>query len=124
MSMKHTQVVISGASGGIGMALSGELARRGLHVLALGRDQERREACRALNPAQITTLAVDLTSSRERERVSDAVRARGGVRYLVHSAAIVEPVARACDLSVEDFRRAHAINVEAPLFLSLELRSF
>lgn len=124
MSTKQTHVVISGASGGIGMALSRELAQRGLHVLGLGRDEERLAACRALNPAQITTLAVDLTLPSERNRVCDAVRACGGARYLVHAAAILEPVARACDLSLEDFQRAHAINVEAPLFMSLELRSF
>jgi NAD(P)-dependent dehydrogenase (short-subunit alcohol dehydrogenase family) len=113
--------VVTGGSGGVGAQLCAELARRGLGVLALGRDAERLEACRQRDPAHIETLRVDLTRPDERERVVAHCATYGGVRFLVHAAAVIEPVVRAEALREEQWRAALAINVEAPLFLSLQL---
>jgi benzil reductase ((S)-benzoin forming) len=113
--------VVTGASGGVGMALCAELTRRGLHVLALGRDAHKLEACRRQQPDLIECLSTDLTRQSERERVVARCAGRAGVRFLVHAAAVIEPVIRAEALREEQWRAAQAINVEAPLFLSLRL---
>lgn len=121
MQMAEAVAVVTGASGGVGAALCGELARRGMRVLALGRDPGRLEACRQRDPARIEGLSVDLTRPSERERVIARCAAYAAVRFLVHAAAVVEPVVRAEALREEQWRAAQAINVEAPLFLSLRL---
>lgn len=121
MSKQEPIAVVTGGSGGVGAALCAELAHRGLGVLALGRDAERLEACRLRDPARIETLCVDLTRPSERERVVAHCAAYDGVRFLVHAAAVIEPVVRADALREEQWQAAQAINVEAPLFLSLQL---
>jgi benzil reductase ((S)-benzoin forming) len=121
LSKRGPIAVVTGASGGVGTQLCAELARRGLGVLALGRDADRLEACRQRDPARIETLRVDLTRPDERERVVAHCTTYGGVRFLVHAAAVIEPVLRAEALRAEQWQAAQAINVEAPLFLSLQL---
>jgi NAD(P)-dependent dehydrogenase (short-subunit alcohol dehydrogenase family) len=113
--------VVTGASGGVGAALCAELARRGLQVLALGRDPQRLAGCCARDPSRIRGLTADLTVSTERARVAAEIGRFGRVRYLVHAAAVIEPLVRAEALREADWRAAQTINVEAPLFLSLSL---
>jgi benzil reductase ((S)-benzoin forming) len=123
--MGERRAVVTGASGGVGRALAAALAARGIAVLALGRDAARLAECEAANPSLITGLAVDLTApegvARVRERVVASGGALGGLSLLVHSAAVIDPIAPLAELDREAFRNAYAINVEAPLFLTQAL---
>lgn len=113
------RAVVTGASGGVGRALCAALAQRGVSVLALGRDMTRLAACEASDPnGRIEGLAADLTDERGRELVRDRLKAWGRIRFLVHSAAVIDPIAQIELLDRDAFRRAYAINVEAPLFLT------
>jgi NAD(P)-dependent dehydrogenase (short-subunit alcohol dehydrogenase family) len=119
--MGERRAVVTGASGGVGGALAAALASRGIAVLALGRDAARLAECEAANPALITGLAVDLTAPEGVTRVRERVVASGGLSLLVHSAAVIDPIAPLAELDREAFRNAYAINVEAPLFLTQAL---
>jgi len=68
--------LISGASAGIGAAMSHFLAHKGLHVFLVARREERLQRIRADILAQgggCTILPADLNKESERERVFDAV---------------------------------------------------
>lgn len=119
--MSEHRAVVTGASGGVGRALCAALAARGTSVLALGRDATRLAQCEASDADRIRSLAVDLTTPRGLERVRERVAGWGAVTLLVHSAAVVDPILQLDRLSAEAFRRAYAINVEAPLFLTKSL---
>jgi len=119
--MDARRAVVTGASGGVGRALCAALAARGVSVLALGRDAARLAECEAANPELISGLAVELTDPGASERVRARVEQWGQLSWLVHSAAVVEPIASLEQLERRDFSRAFAINVEAPLFLTQQL---
>jgi benzil reductase ((S)-benzoin forming) len=109
--------VVTGASSGVGLALSRHLAGQGHHVLAVARRQSELEALRSEQPQQIDILSTDLGSEEGRRQVVEAVDGRFNVKSLVHSAAIATK-GYLKDLSMADYRQLMAINVEAPLFLT------
>jgi NAD(P)-dependent dehydrogenase (short-subunit alcohol dehydrogenase family) len=119
--MGERRAVVTGASGGVGRAVCAELAARGIRVLALGRDAERLAQCEAAEPALITGLAVDLTAPQGVAQVREHVAKDGALSFLVHSAAVIDPIAPLAALDRRAFRDAYAINVEAPLFLTQAL---
>lgn len=120
--MTELRAVVTGASGGVGRALCAALASRGVAVLALGRDAARLQACAEASPL-IATLAVDLREASGAERVRERVASWGGVSFLVHSAAVIEPIAALATIERDAWRTAYATNVEAPLFLTQALLS-
>jgi len=119
--MNERRAVVTGASGGVGRALCAALAARGIEVLALGRDEARLAECAAACPERITGLPIELTEPDAHERVRAHVARWGELSWLVHSAAVIEPIAALEQLERQAWRRAFAVNVEAPLFLTQRL---
>jgi len=79
-------VVITGASSGIGLAAAMELAQKGYAIIGIGRDQERcalaADQIRAAAPgAQVQFLTGDLLQQREVTRVADEISALLDQRY-------------------------------------------
>src|SRR5262245_50068597 len=103
----EARMLITGASQGIGRALAEESARRGARVLAVARSEsllaELAEKVRGPLPPSpspprgagghgcgtIETLAADITSPQDRQRMVEAARERfGGLDILVNNAGI------------------------------------
>ncbi|MFL5913302.1 MAG: SDR family oxidoreductase [Gaiellaceae bacterium] len=108
--------VVSGATGGIGVAVALTLAGRGYQVFALGRSSEKLAALRS-RLAGVVTVEVELDSI---EAVPDGLAGVDHVNALVHCAGISEVA------SVEDTRRAlweetFAANVTGPAALTRAL---
>jgi short-subunit dehydrogenase len=110
-------VVITGASSGIGRALAGTFARNGHAVLAVARRKERLlELCRetAEHPAAaVHCLALDITSPGAPQTVlEEAVRIFGKVHVLVNDAGM-SPYQPFRDLNYGHLRQIIALNVQS-----------
>jgi NAD(P)-dependent dehydrogenase (short-subunit alcohol dehydrogenase family) len=95
----HPVFVVTGASSGIGRALTLDLARRGCDVIALARRKELLDSLQQEQPRRIRLLATDLANPSSARDVAAFVPAGGRVHGLVHSAGIAEPVAPLVELS-------------------------
>jgi NAD(P)-dependent dehydrogenase (short-subunit alcohol dehydrogenase family) len=81
--MSGKLVMVTGATAGIGAATARELARRGAHVVAVGRSPERIDAlCEVIRKetlgAQIEGLCADLSSRADIHAMCDVFRERHG----------------------------------------------
>ena len=92
MHLKQAQIVISGASSGLGAALSLELARRGAHVVLLARTAEAlAELTHTIANAGGTAhwYAVDLSNLQEAEQITAQIRQELGTPdVLINNAGI------------------------------------
>jgi len=109
-------VVITGASSGIGRALVVTFARRGHAVLAVARREDRLQAlCEEMAKQEATVYAFpqDITSpGAPRTVFEEAVRVFGEVHVLINNAGM-SPYQRFDELPLVHLRQAIALNVEA-----------
>lgn len=87
-------VIVTGASGGIGLACATRLAGMGMAVLGTGRDAERlAEVRRAVgDPDRVATVAVDLTADDAPKQIVTAATSRWGhVDFLINNAGVGNP---------------------------------
>jgi short-subunit dehydrogenase len=97
MELKDKNVVVTGASSGIGRATALEMARRGAHVVVAARRADRLEEvaaqCRALGVRALSVQA-DVTKSDDCRRL---IESAGEVDVLVNNAgfAVFAPIAEA-----------------------------
>lgn len=121
MQIREQRIVITGAGGGIGRALTAELAARGARLCQLVREgdpaltdanQERAKA------GESFSWACDLTRADQRERAVNAVeRYWGGTDVLINLAGVLDFRA----FQEEDpamLQRMIQVNVEAPMQLA------
>ncbi len=110
-------VVITGASSGIGRALAQTFARKGHAVLVVARREERLQAlCRELaerHDATAHVLALDLTSQGAPEILyEEATRVFGKVHVLINNAGM-SPYQTFRELSHQHLRQTLALNVQS-----------
>lgn len=94
--IKETRCLVTGASSGLGRAISELLARRGARVILTGRSQSRldeivsRLLAEGVDPESLVAISADLTVSEERTRLMAEVAARysGALDLLVNSAGV------------------------------------
>ncbi len=105
------RVVVTGGNKGIGRAVVHELAGRGHHVLAMGRDEQALAETAEVAPAPVDTLTCDVGDPHS---VATAFAAAGEVDVLVNNAGIAgsDPVHR---IDLNDWNRMHRINTTGPL---------
>ena len=117
--------LVTGATSGIGRAVSNRLAELGIHVLVVGRNKERGEktiaAIRAAG-GQADFIQSDLRdASSAREVARRAVKLGDGhVDILINNAGIY-PFGPTYETSEELFDRVYSLNVKVPYFLVAEL---
>jgi NAD(P)-dependent dehydrogenase (short-subunit alcohol dehydrogenase family) len=123
MNLTNAIVLVTGASRGIGQAIALAFAREGACVVASGRDhallETLAEALRAHHPHP-WTQALELTEPGACEQLVETILARHGrLDVLVNNAGIATaaPVER---LTLDEWRRMMAINVEVPMRLTRE----
>lgn len=106
--MAQKNVIITGTSRGIGLALATYFSQKGHRVLALSRSPEK---ITALNLANTASLAFDITKAEAHQSVLNYVQENWDqVDVLIHnSGAIVnKPFA---EISTEEFRYVYEVNV-------------
>jgi len=109
-------VIITGASSGIGRALAAKFALEGHRVMAVARREARLQALAeemAAQGAEVIPYALDLVSSGAAQALlSEAESALGKVHVLVNNAGM-SPYQRFTELSPAHVRQSIALNVEA-----------
>jgi NAD(P)-dependent dehydrogenase (short-subunit alcohol dehydrogenase family) len=85
--------LVTGASRGLGLALTRSFVSRGWSVVVDARDGERlaRAVAALPDPSAVTALAGDVVDDAHRADLAAAVRARGGLDVLVNNAGVVGP---------------------------------
>jgi NAD(P)-dependent dehydrogenase (short-subunit alcohol dehydrogenase family) len=117
--------LVTGAGRGIGRAVALQLADRGAHVALLARSvgqlEKTAEAVRAEGGLAVVVpadLGVPGAASGAVERIVDAL---GTVDILVNNAAMVQPAGPTVSTEPAAWATAFALNVEAPVRLTLAL---
>ena len=112
--------VVTGASRGLGLAVTTELVRRGWHVIVDGRDAAAlHRAVSSLPEAGVTAVPGDVCDPLHRERLRRAAATAGGLRLVVNNASILGPSPQPglADYPVDQLRMVFEVNVVAPLAL-------
>jgi NAD(P)-dependent dehydrogenase (short-subunit alcohol dehydrogenase family) len=112
--LENRVAIVTGASGDIGRAIAVELAARGAHVVATGRDSRRLEetvgTIRAAGGSGSQVVA-DLTNEEDFSRIVEAARSiSGNVDILVNNAG-VSPMGSVLDISPADWARCLTTNL-------------
>jgi len=102
-------VLVTGASTGIGLAITQYLASKGMHVFAGARKQEALESL-AKNP-NVTPVKLDVTNTEDIKRVKKVIEEKAaGLFGLVNNAGIGNG-GSLMDVSVEDLRAQFEVNL-------------
>lgn len=121
MTHDHPVALVTGASQGLGQALSAELLWQGWRVVVDARDGARlTDAVEEMPRAGAATAIVgDVASPAHRARLAAAVREAGRLDLLVNNASALgpSPLPRLADLPLWELERVLAVNVLAPLAL-------
>ncbi len=120
-SLEGKCALITGASGGIGRALSVGLARAGAYVGLHGTNVETlTETLKQVEDAggKGVILTADLTSAAEgRKLIADAVEALGGLDILVNNAGINRRM-KLAEFSEDDYDTIMSVNLRTIFFMS------
>lgn len=109
-------IVITGASSGIGYALSIEVANRGHNVLVVARREQQLKQLKVGND-NIEILSADISTLAGRDKLINYLSNQNSSINLIHNAAIAMPKTLAL-LSESEWQQALATNLEAPMWLS------
>ena len=111
-------VLVTGASSGIGWAIAHGFVDEGASVYAVARRGERLERMRASSPVpeRVRVSVVDVgVPEQARRMVREAIDAMGRVHVLVNNAAIM-PYGPVLDISEETWHDTYAVNLDGPFF--------
>jgi short-subunit dehydrogenase len=115
--------LITGAGSGIGRGLALALARRGYHLLLVGREEARLQAlAREIEPGTCASLyTVNLSDREARSRFADHLLSESAPPALVIHNAAVMPAGGFLELPVTEIEAALAVNLLAPAELTRRL---
>jgi short-subunit dehydrogenase len=115
--LKGTRALVTGASRGLGVYIARGLAKEGIELLLVARDENKlssvAEECRALG-VTVRVLGADVCRAEERQRL---VQQAGDLDILVNNAGI-EITRSLVDQSEDDVRRQIETNLVAPIELT------
>ena len=116
--------VVTGASRGLGLALTRALAERGWDVVVDARNRADLDAAAAhvsvAPPGRITAIAGDVADADHRRALADAVAERGRLDALVNNASLLGPSPQPtlARYPLDVLARVYEVNVFAPLALT------
>lgn len=125
MTNTTSTALVTGGTSGIGRATANKLAQLGIHVLVVGRNEERGNKTVAEIRAAggkadfISSDLRDASSARAVAKKAGEL-AKGGVDILINNAGIF-PFGPTHEMTEEVFDSVYSLNVKAPYFLVAEL---
>lgn len=88
MRLPECRGVLTGASGGIGLALAEQLCAGGARLIAVARRSEALDGLVQRYPQQLQPVEADLTRGAGRQAVLAAAREMGGLNLLINAAGV------------------------------------
>lgn len=85
-----SNIWVTGASSGIGEALTKALVQQGHHLIVTGRRQEALDELKKFGPERVTTARADTTSREDLASVADALESNGDLTMAVLNAGTCE----------------------------------
>jgi len=121
-SLAGQVAVVTGASGGIGQAISVALSRQCVHVCVVGREAVRLGETAALvrRFSTATEFQIDLTAEENLQPLIKYLETVGRLDLLIHTAGMIR-VNRMEDSGIADLDLQYATNVRAPYLLTQRL---
>ena len=120
MKLKHKSVVVTGASSGMGKAITELFVREGANVIAVARRKERlEELAESLKglPGRVIPFVGDVASQETMEGAIDlAVREFGRLDVLVNNAGVMDDMSPIGDIKNEKIDQIFAVNVYGPMY--------
>lgn len=116
--------VVTGASRGLGLALTEALVQRGWRVVVDARDAVRlANALAHLPEGAIIREPGDVADAEHRRRLAATADRAGGAQLLVNNASVLGPSPQPAlaEYPFDELRRVFAVNTVAPLMLTQEL---
>jgi NAD(P)-dependent dehydrogenase (short-subunit alcohol dehydrogenase family) len=112
------RALVTGATGGLGRAVTLAFAREGAHLALLGRDQQRLDSLLAELGEEVSTVKADVGSWDAVERaVGDAAHSLGGLDTVVNAAAVDTSWRPVGELPVGEWDRAIAVNLSGTFYV-------
>jgi len=113
--------LVTGASSGIGRAVSSSLARRGNNVIAVARTLHLLESLKQQHKERVHIIAADISTASGRDEIVEYVNSTTSLDGLVHSAGSqVEPM-RYQELDVQKILEDMNIHVMTPILINNRL---
>jgi NAD(P)-dependent dehydrogenase (short-subunit alcohol dehydrogenase family) len=114
-----TDVMITGASRGIGLALTREFLARVARVFAAVRDPDRAAALAALATDRLEVIALDVRSQHDIDAAGELVASRcGGLDLLINNAGVLHHSARLADVDGQQMLDLLSVNAVGPLLVA------
>ncbi|CAI8713512.1 3-oxoacyl-(acyl-carrier-protein) reductase FabG [Pseudomonas sp. IT-P74] len=117
MRLSEARVVLTGASGGIGLAIATALCASGAQVLAVARHREPLVPLLELYPRNLCWVRADLTLLTDRREVLARAQSIGGINLLINAAG-VNHFAMLEQLDDSEINSMLAVNISAPMCLT------
>ena len=117
MRLSEARVVLTGASGGIGLAIATALCAAGARVLAVARHRQPLEALLERYPQNLCWIGADLTLPADRSEVLAEAHSIGGINLLINAAG-VNHFAMLEQLEDSEINALLAVNIGAPICLT------
>ncbi|WP_223448876.1 MULTISPECIES: SDR family oxidoreductase [Pseudomonas] len=117
MRLSEARVVLTGASGGIGLAIATALCASGAQVLAVARHREPLVPLLELYPRNLCWVRADLTLLSDRREVLARAQGIGGINLLINAAG-VNHFAMLEQLDDSEINSMLAVNISAPMCLT------
>ncbi|MFZ4834065.1 SDR family oxidoreductase [Rouxiella sp. Mn2063] len=116
MRLRDKTVLITGGSSGIGLATASLMLREGARVAMTGRDAAKLEEVKKQLPADVLTIAADVTSLTDLQRVHDEVKQVFGGLDVFFANAGVAFVTPLMETSTARYDELMDINVKGVFF--------
>lgn len=118
MRIEGSQIVLTGASRGLGATLARALAARGARLVLVARTEAALAGLRAeLGEADIALVGADVATAEGRRAIVAAAEARGPIDALINNAGLFV-AGELEDLAPETVSQVLAVNLEAPIALT------
>jgi benzil reductase ((S)-benzoin forming) len=119
----HNKVaLVTGASRGIGFALTQQLLKNDVDVIAVARNVESLQRLTQTYPGRLQIISADLRTKEGQLSVAPKV-GKKRIHYLVHNAAIINPLGKNALLEAkpQEIQNIIEVNVIAPMILTNQL---